>query len=165
MEKMAITYSMGQVIFYLKQSSILRFYESQVDITIENTKNIPLEMRDNGIINLSIKEISKKVGLIFLNRSQVNLHSDILDTPDLFWDYDDIEGYYNKMRNLLDINRRIEILNKRMIILKDLYDVLNNEITTQNKLGLVWIVVYLIVVEIFISLFWKILVKDLIGLF
>ena len=88
MEKMAITYSMGQVIFYLKQSSILRFYESQVDITIENTKNIPLEMRDNGIINLSIKEISKKVGLIFLNRSQVNLHSDILDTPDLFWDYD-----------------------------------------------------------------------------
>ena len=162
---MAITYSMGQVIFYLKQSSILRFYESQVDITIENTKNIPLEMRDNGIINLSIKEISKKVGLIFLNRSQVNLHSDILDTPDLFWDYDDIEGYYNKMRNLLDINRRIEILNKRMIILKDLYDVLNNEITTQNKLGLVWIVVYLIVVEIFISLFWKILVKDLIGLF
>ena len=162
---MAITYSMGQVIFYLKQSSILRFYESQVDITIENTKNIPLEMRDNGIINLSIKEISKKVGLIFLNRSQVNLYSDILDTPDLFWDYDDIEGYYNKMRNLLDINRRIEILNKRMIILKDLYDVLNNEITTQNKLGLVWIVVYLIVVEIFISLFWKILVKDLIGLF
>ena len=122
-------------------------------------------MRDNGVINFSINEISKKVGLIFLKRSQVNLQSDILDTPDLFWEFDEIEGNYKRLRSHLDMNRRIEVLNKRMIILKDLYDVLNNEIKTQNKFSLVWIVVYLIVFEIFISLFWKILVKDLIGLF
>jgi len=122
-------------------------------------------MRDKGIINLSIHEISKMVGLIFLKRSEVNLQSDILDTPDLFWEFDDIETNYKRLKLHLDLARRIEILNKRMKILKDLYDVLNNEIKTQNKFSLVWIVVYLIVVEIFISLFWKILVKDLIGLF
>jgi len=122
-------------------------------------------MRDKGIINLSINEISKMVGLIFLKRSEVNLQSDILDTPDLFWEFDDIETNYKRLKLHLDLARRIEILNKRMKILKDLYDVLNNEIKTQNKFSLVWIVVYLIVVEIFISLFWKILVKDLIGLF
>lgn len=122
-------------------------------------------MRDKGIINLSINEISKMVGLIFLKRSEVNLQSDILDTPDLFWEFDDIETNYKRLKLHLDLGRRIEILNKRMKILRDLYDVLNNEIKTQNKFSLVWIVVYLIVVEIFISLFWKILVKDLIGLF
>ena len=122
-------------------------------------------MRDKGLINLSVNEISKMVGLIFLKRSEVNLQSDILDTPDLFWEFDDIEANYNRLRLHLDLCRRIEILNKRMKILKDLYDVLNNEIKTQNKFSLVWIVVYLIVLEIFISLFWKILVKDLIGLF
>jgi len=85
-------------------------------------------MRDKGIINLSIHEISKMVGLIFLKRSEVNLQSDILDTPDLFWEFDDIETNYKRLKLHLDLARRIEILNKRMKILKDLYDVLNNEI-------------------------------------
>ena len=89
-------------------------------------------MRDKGMINLSVNEISKKVGIIFLKRSQVNLQSDILDTPDLFWEFDDIEANYNRLREHLEMCRRIEILNKRMQILKDLYDVLNNEIKTKT---------------------------------
>jgi hypothetical protein len=31
-------------------------------------------------------EISMRVGQLFVDRSQVNLHSDMLDTPAFFWD-------------------------------------------------------------------------------
>ena len=123
-------------------------------------------MRDKGEINLNKKEISRNIGIIFMRRSAINLNSDILDTPDIFWNQKtEVEEYYKIIRRFLDINKRVEILNKRMKILKELYDVMNNEIKTQGKFRLEWIVVYLIVIEIFVSLFWKILVKDIMRLF
>ncbi len=133
---------------------------------IDETKKIPIDMRDKGEINLNKKEISRNIGIIFMRRSAINLNSDILDTPDIFWNQKtEVEEYYKIIRRFLDINKRVEILNKRMKILKELYDVMNNEIKTQGKFRLEWIVVYLIVIEIFVSLFWKILVKDIMRLF
>jgi uncharacterized Rmd1/YagE family protein len=160
-ERLSITYA-------LAQETILNHYENEVSNAIEETKKIPIEMRDKGEIKLTKQEISRNIGLIFMRRSAVNLNSDILDTPDIFWEKshrDESELYYIYIRKFLDIEKRVEILNKRMKILKELYDVLNNEVKTQGKFRLEWIVVYLIVIEIFVSLFWKILVKDILKLF
>ncbi len=154
------------VAFAIAQETILRHYEMDVHKVIDETKRIPIDMRDKGEINLNKKEISRNIGIIFMRRSAINLNSDILDTPDIFWNQKtELEEFYKIIRRFLDINKRVEILNKRMKILKELYDVMNNEIKTQGKFRLEWIVVYLIVIEIFVSLFWKILVKDIMRLF
>ena len=44
-----------------------------------------------------------------------------------------LENIYIQTRSYLEINKRIEILNRRMKLLKELYDVLNCEIKTQGK--------------------------------
>ena len=155
-EKLSISYA-------LSQETILTHYENEVDDTIEETKHIPIALRDKGEISLDTKEISRYIGLIFNKRSAVNLNAGVLDTPDI--QDTELENIYIQTRSYLEINKRIEILNKRMKLLKELYDVLNYEIKTQGKFRLEWIVVYLIVIEIFISLFWKILVKDILKLF
>jgi uncharacterized Rmd1/YagE family protein len=155
-EKLSISYA-------LSQEAILSHYENEVDDTIEETKHIPIALKDKGEINLDTKEISRYIGMIFNKRSAVNLNSGVLDTPDI--QDSELEGVYLTVRFHLEINKRIDILNKRMKLLKELYDVLNSEIKTQGKFRLEWIVVYLIVIEIFIALFWKILVKDILKLF
>jgi uncharacterized Rmd1/YagE family protein len=158
-EKLAISYGLGQ-------DTILNHFESEVDDTIEETKKIPIELRDHGTISLSNKEISRNIGLIFMRRSAVNLNRGVLDDPDIFREQgDEVENYYNTVRRNLEINKRLEILDKRMMILKELYEVLNSDIKSEGMFRLEWIVVYLIIIEIFISLFWKVLVKDLLKLF
>jgi uncharacterized Rmd1/YagE family protein len=158
-EILSIAYALGQ-------HSILSHYENEVATTIEETKKIPIEMRDKGQINLSKKEISRNIGLIFMRRSAVNLNSDILDTPEIFWEQkSEMDVFYSTIRNYLQIDKRVGILDRRMKILKELYDVMNNEIKTQGKFRLEWIVVYLIVIEIFVSVFWKMLVKDILKLY
>jgi uncharacterized Rmd1/YagE family protein len=158
-EKLAISYA-------LSQDTILSHYENEVFDTIEETKRIPIELRDHGTITLSNKEISRNIGLIFMKRSAVNLNRGVLDNPDIFREEgDEIENYYTSVRQQLEIDKRIEILDKRLMLLKELYDVLNSDVQTEGKFRLEWIVVYLILIEIFISLFWKILVKDLLKLF
>jgi uncharacterized Rmd1/YagE family protein len=158
LERIAISYA-------LAQSTILSVYEDEVDQTIEDTKRIPTELSLKGTISLSKKDICKNIGAIFVKRSSVNLHSDMLDTPLVFWEYQEWAHVYNKMRNYLDIDKRLEILNKRLDILKELYDMLNNEIKNQNEYYLEWIIIWLIVVEVLIEVVWKMLFKDIFGFF
>jgi uncharacterized Rmd1/YagE family protein len=153
-EKIAISYAIAQ-------STILSVYEAEVDKTIDDTRRIPSELSLKGTISLSKKEICKSIGSIFVKRSSINLHSDMLDTPLIFWEYQQWEPIYKKMRDYLDVDKRLEILNKRLDILKELYDMLNNEIKNQTEHYFEWIIIWLIVVEVLIEVVWKMLIKDI----
>ncbi|KAF4703657.1 hypothetical protein FOZ63_022254, partial [Perkinsus olseni] len=52
------------------------------------------------------------MGNLFVQRCDLNVYSDILGTPDVFWDFDEYEVVYDKSRRYMDINRRVEILNQ-----------------------------------------------------
>jgi uncharacterized Rmd1/YagE family protein len=158
LEMIAISYA-------LAQSTMLSIYEDEVDVTIEDTKRIPSELANRGEISLSKKEICKSIGSIFVKRSSINLHSDMLDTPLVIWEYQDWQYVYTKMRGYLDVDKRLDILNKRLDILKELYDMLNNEIKNQNEYYLETIIIWLIVVEILIEVVWKMFLRDICGFF
>jgi len=118
-----------------------------------------------GSISLSKIEICKNIGSIFVKRSSVNLHSDMLDTPEIFWDYEEWEPNYKKIRKYLDIDKRLEVLNKRLDILKELYDMLNNEVKNMNQHYLEWVIIILIIIEILIEVVWKIFFRDMLKWF
>ena len=67
-----------------------------------------------GEINLSQKEVYKKIGNIIVLRSSINLISGMLDVPDCFWENDTCESIYNKSKEYYNIDDRIEIINNRL---------------------------------------------------
>ncbi|CEL92988.1 unnamed protein product [Vitrella brassicaformis CCMP3155] len=155
-EKLAYSYAFAQ-------SVKLTVFEEVIENTIESTRNIPEGLMKTGKIHLKREDISKKIGELFLQRCYVNLHTDILDTPDIFWEFDEFEGTYSSCRGYLEITKRVEILNQRLDIIKDLYDMLHNELTIQHGYKLEWIVIYLICIEVAIEVIWNILIKDVFG--
>lgn len=142
------------------QSVKLAFFETLVDADIERTKMIPESMARTGNIQSTREDIGRRIGELFVNRFYINLHTDILDTPDIFWDNDDFADHYDHCRRYLEIPKRVEILNQRLDIIKDLYDMLNNELTIQHGYKLEWIVIYLICIEVLIEVVWNIFIKD-----
>jgi len=136
------------------QSVRLTVYESSVDATIAKTKSIPEEMVKTGRLpkNMNATATSKQMGELFVQRCHVNLHSDILDTPEIFWDFDEYEEHYEKCRKYLDINKRVDILNQRLEIVKELYEMLQNEVQVEHANFLEWVVILLIAMEIILDL-------------
>jgi len=157
MEKLAVSYA-------LAQSVQLALHENSIDDTISVTMPIQEELAIKGSISLTQKEITKKIGQLFLQRAYINLQSELLDTPDCFWDYDEWENVYNLMRNYLDLDMRIGIVNQRLELLKELLDMLNDELTKKHEHNLEWIIIYLIVIEVFIAVVWDITIKDVLKL-
>jgi len=106
----------------------------------------------------------KELGSFSLRENSVNLESDILDVPDYFWDNDRYQEKYKKMAEYLEIEKRTEILNQRLDIIKELLDMLNDELTSSHESRLMWIIIFLLAFEAFTLIVWQILVKDIFNL-
>jgi uncharacterized Rmd1/YagE family protein len=135
----------------LAQSVKLCVFESIVRKTIETTRTIPEHLARYGRIPLSKNEIRKKMGELFIERSSINLHFDVLDVPEYFWEHSELEPTYMVIANHLELETRLEVLNQRLDVIHDLFEVLGNELNHQHSSRLEWIIIFLIVMEVIIS--------------
>lgn len=147
--KLSISYSIGQ-------SVKLTVFEETISKTIESNKQFPKSLSIEGKIPLSRKEISQKMGELFLERNYINLHTEILDTPEFFWEHSELEPIYRRVIHYLDVNKRVELLNRRLNLLHELFEILSNEINHQQSARLEMTIIILIVIEVVL-----ILLKDL----
>ncbi len=136
----------------LAQSVKLATYEYSIRRTFEETKSIPQDLAKNGRISLSRKEIRRKMGELFIERNTINLHLDVLDTPEFFWEYPEIEPIYAVADTYLDIDGRVVVMNQRLDVIHELFEMLGNELNHQHSSRLEWTVIILIVLEVLLSL-------------
>lgn len=136
----------------LAQNVKLQQFEEEIQTTIENNSHIPLQLSTTGKIKLTKKEISKKIGELFLVKTKINLHYDLLDTPEFFWEYPQYEIQYEKTVKYLDIKSRVEVLNKKVEIIQELLHVLGDEQKHKYSSFLEWIIIILIAFEILLSI-------------
>lgn len=119
--------------------------------------------------SLSRTAITKKIGQLFIMRINVNLVSNILDTPEIFWSEPTLEPLYSAIRGYLEISQRVELLNQRVEVISDLLDMLKDHLNSshgkESCLGmcvdqhlihllgeyLEWIVIWLIAMEIVVA--------------
>lgn len=139
--KLAISYG-------LAQSVKLTFFERTIDKTIVKTKHLPKDLARKGKIFLSRKEISQKIGELFIDRSSVNLHSDILDEPDFFWEYPEYHPLYRDIAKCLDFSTRVSVLNTRLTIVSELLGMLSDQLNHQHSTTLEWTIIWLIMIEV-----------------
>lgn len=136
----------------IAQSVKLGAFETSLQKTFQLTKLIPEDLAKYGKISLSRKEIRRKMGELFIARNSVNLNMDVLDTPEFFWEYPELEPLYLMMANYLDVRTRVEILNQRLNVIHGLFEMLATELNHSHSNRLEWAVIWLILIEVIISL-------------
>lgn len=136
----------------IAQSVKLSGFETSLQRTFQLTKQIPEDLAKYGEISLSRKEIRQKMGEIFIARNSVNLNMDVLDTPEFFWEYPELDPLYHLMANYLDIRTRVEIMNQRLNVMHDLFEMLATELNHSHSNRLEWTIIWLILIEVIISL-------------
>lgn len=138
--------------FAIAQSVKLTVFEETIARTVESTKQLPKDLAQKGKIFLSRKQTSQKMGELFLERNYVNLHTEILDTPEFFWEHSELEPNYRKMIHYLDVGKRVELLNRRLNLMHELFEILGNELNHQKTSQLEMTIIILIVIEVVLAL-------------
>ena len=149
MEKLAISHA-------LAQSMKLSVFEERVEETIKKTEHIPKSLALTGKITLSGREIAQKMGKLFLDRSSINLRSDILDVPEFFWDNPELEPIYQMAAHDQEIRNRVEILNERLKLIHELFQILSDVFNSRHSSTLEIIIIVFIAIEIILTVFFHI---------
>ena len=126
--------------------------EKSVTELLTSTTPIQQELAKTGSVSLSKKEISQQIGHLFSERYSVNLHSDILDTPEFFWRRPSYEPLYLMTAEFQDIKVRQGILNHRLDMIQELYSVLSNELNYKHSARIEITIVILITIEVILAL-------------
>ncbi|KAG9001772.1 hypothetical protein FRB93_011977 [Tulasnella sp. JGI-2019a] len=132
----------------LAQSVKISLFEELISNTIDQTKDIPEVISETGKIGMPHKEIMQQIGRLFILRMNINLVGSVLDAPEIFWSFPDLQPLYDAARSYLEIPQRVDLLNARVEVLQDLLGLLKESVSSRHAERLEQIVIALIGVEI-----------------
>ena len=134
--------------YILGQATRLNGFERTLDSLVRSTQGIPADLAKMGKTKVRNKELVKLLGQTFYLSSSMNLQSDILDTPEMLWEEDNIQlETYDNIRKALEIDKRTHLIDKRLVIIQELCSMLHSNIYHQRSLRLEAAILALIAIE------------------
>lgn len=132
----------------IARSTKLAVLEEQLDNYLDSTREIPRILARGNKLPWGRQKTLQKVGEILAFRGELNLHSELVETPDLYWAMPQLEEYYNRISKKLDVAVRITILNKKLDYANELAATLRSHLSEKHGLALEWGIIGLIAIEV-----------------
>lgn len=100
----------------LAQSTLLSYYETSAlnILSSPSVTSIPLQLSKHGQLQLTRVDALRLTGLLYKLRVNVNLVSNVLDVPELFWSEASLGELYGAVREYLEIDTRVTGLNAKL---------------------------------------------------
>ncbi|CAL1574539.1 unnamed protein product [Knipowitschia caucasica] len=130
----------------------LAIWEVALDNFVDSIQSIPETLKSGKRVKLSSAEVMQKIGELFTLRHCINLRSDLLMTPDFYWDRENLEKLYDKTCQFLSINRRVNVVNEKLEHCSQLTDLMRSHLSEKHSLRLEWMIVILITIEVMFEL-------------
>ncbi|XP_060938808.1 required for meiotic nuclear division protein 1 homolog [Limanda limanda] len=130
----------------------LAIWETALDDFVESIQSIPETLKSGKRVKLSSAEVMQKIGELFALKHCINLRSDLLLTPDFYWDRENLEKLYEKTCLFLSINRRVNVVNEKLEHCSQLTDLMRSHLSEKHSLRLEWMIIILIAIEVMFEL-------------
>ena len=140
----------------MAQSIKLAAFEGNAIDTIHETSHLPESLAKEGKIKLDRKAMSKIRGQLYLTKSDIILNYDLLDIPEFFWEHPEYQNIYSMAANYLEIQQRTDVLSRKLETIHELLEMLADEQKHSHSSTLEWIIIWLIAVEIVMSILDKV---------
>ncbi len=134
----------------IAQSCKLASFETAIKVLMQETQSIPEQLVQYGQIKMPQKEIARQRGRLFRAKTDILLRFDLLDTPEFFWEYPELESYYQIATRYLELPQRLSLIQHKFDTLDHILSMLADEQKHHHSSKLEWIIIYLIAIEIFI---------------
>ncbi|KAJ3015841.1 hypothetical protein HKX48_004345 [Thoreauomyces humboldtii] len=143
-----LAYSSG-----LARSVKLASLEEMLDSHLEKNRHIPQVLLQGRKIPLTRAQVLQNLGELFSLRGHLNLHSELLDSPDFCWSSQKMEDIFERISRNLDVRPRIAVFNKKLDYANELTEVIRNHLHTQHSTTLEWAIIILIMIEVGFQIF------------
>lgn len=84
----------------------LAIWEATLDVYINGLANVTCDLKEGRKIRMSRATVLRKTGELFALKHLINLDSDLLETPDFYWDREDLERLFAQTCSYFSIAKR-----------------------------------------------------------
>ena len=105
----------------MAQSTLLAHFETQAARALSSPMalSVPTQLANNGFLKLKRHHALKLTGKLFKLRWDINLVSNVLDVPELFWSEASLKELYDAVREYMEIGVRVQALNEKLVVAGD----------------------------------------------
>lgn len=137
----------------LAQSTLLARYESKAAQVLSDpsTVAIPRTLAQTGELRLRRRDALRLTGRLFQLRRDVNLVSNVLDVPELFWSEASLRDLYDAVREYMEIGPRVTVLNEKLAVASDLLDLMHQHLNGNAMERITWIIIWYAAFDIILS--------------
>ncbi|XP_043663649.1 required for meiotic nuclear division protein 1 homolog isoform X1 [Vespula pensylvanica] len=132
----------------IAQSVKLGIWETSLGHYINTVEFVTEDLRTGKKLQMSQSEVLRKQGELFALRHLINLSSDLLDTPDFYWERDDLESLYQQIYGYFNIAKRTKVMNEKLNHCVELVAILSSHLSDRHHIRLEWMIIVLIMVEV-----------------
>ncbi|XP_015174587.1 PREDICTED: required for meiotic nuclear division protein 1 homolog [Polistes dominula] len=132
----------------MAQSVKLGIWEASLSNYINTVEFVTEDLRTGQKLRMSQREVLRKQGELFALRHLINLSSDLLDTPDFYWERDDLENLYQQIYGYFNIAKRTRVMNEKLNHCVELVAILSSHLSDRHHIRLEWMIIILIMVEV-----------------
>jgi len=126
----------------------LNMWEYLLQMFSDSIHDLPDRFKSGHSKIMSQKEVFRKAGELLSIIHETNLHSDLLDLPDFYWEREDLESYYSKTCKFLDMPQRTRVMNARLDHCSEVIEMLRSHASDQYSHRLEKLIILLIFVEV-----------------
>lgn len=126
----------------------LGIWEASLDKYIDSMEFVTEDLKRGRPITISRPNMLRKTGELFALRHLINLSSDLLDTPDFYWDREQLESLYSQTCNYFSIPKRTRVMNEKINHCVELASLINSHLNDNHHVRLEWMIIILIMVEV-----------------
>lgn len=141
LERFAFSHAMAQ-------SARLGAWEARLEWLAAAVRYHTASMEREGAAHVDKKEVVRKLGELFSLRHRLNVESDMLDTPDFYWEEEQLERLYSNTLAYFTIPRRTRVLNERLSHCVELLELLSSWAADRHHIRLEWMIIVLILAEV-----------------
>lgn len=137
----------------IARSTKLAALENSLDNHIESTKSLIDNLANGRELGTRGTTVLRLTGQLLQIRGQLNLYSELIETPDLYWEEPELESLYSLISKRLDVAPRIAILNKKLDYASESVNILKSHLSEEQGVRLEWMIIILIMVEVGFEIF------------
>lgn len=123
-------------------------WEAGLDKIIDGIEHVSDDLKKRADVRISKHEVLQKTGEILALRHLINLSSDLLDTPDFYWDREHLESLYEATLAHLTVGKRTRVVNEKISHCLEVMEMINTHLSTEHGARLEKIIIILIAIEI-----------------
>ncbi len=140
----------------LAKSIALEKIEEDIDLLLDDIEKVIIFL-DKGHLDLSDEKLAKTSAKVLRFKYNTISYIMLLEKPDIAWNNEHIEDFFVQLSELFELKDRYEKIRHKTEVLLDITEVFSGLTHAKRGTRLEWMVIILILIEIVMSLFDKIM--------